>query len=99
MRISFHLELDSWINRYILVYIHQCLLLCDMESSNVYISEIPWKMNERKRENFIFDAINACVVSNTGELSIIELGSIKIIGSVRIEYTSSYLISLQICEL
>ena len=75
MRISFHLELDSGINRYIVAYTHRSLLLCDMESSNAYTSEIPWKMNERKRENFIFDAINACVVSNAGELSIIEVGA------------------------
>ena len=61
------------IYRYIVARTENSLILCDMESPNNSTSEVSWRYDDKLKEKFIFDASNACIIRNAGELSVVEV--------------------------
>ena len=62
--------------RYLVARTEKSLIFCDMDSPRSSTSEIMWPHDEKVKEKFIFDAANACIISNAGELSIVEVSNI-----------------------
>eukprot|EP00762_Andalucia_godoyi_P003650 ANDGO_00724.mRNA.1 Intraflagellar transport protein 172 len=77
---------------YLVAHTPTTLLMGDLASCK--LSEIPW--NGSGNERFYFDNPAVCMIYNAGELTIIEYGRNEILGSVRTDYMSPHLISVQI---
>ena len=58
--------------RFIVAHTDTSLLLCDTDPPNSLISEVPWQV-DTQRVRFLFDALNACMISFAGELSVVEV--------------------------
>ena len=54
--------------------------------------------NSGRNEKFYFDNANVCLIFNVGELSLVEYGENKILGSVRTEFMNPHLISVRLNE-
>lgn len=77
-------------DRYLIAHTSNTLLLGDM--SNCRLSEVMWQGSGN--EKFYFENENVCMVFNAGELSLVEYGVNKILGTVRTEFTNPHLIRL-----
>jgi intraflagellar transport protein 172 len=84
-KLKIYHEPGTSIYRYIVARTKKSLLLYDIESFDDSVTEISWRSNEKLKEKFIFDASNACIISNAGELSVVEVRS-------NISSSKSYLI-------
>ena len=71
IKVKIYRDPGTMVYRYLLATTKTSLILCDMDSP--YMSEIPWRFDNNLNEKFIFDAANACIISNAGEISIIEV--------------------------
>ncbi len=58
--------------RFIVAHTDASLLLCDTDPSNPLVSEVTWQ-GDTQKVRFLFDAINACMISFAGELSVVEV--------------------------
>lgn len=59
--------------RYLVARTKHSIIFCDLECPNAVTSEVKWPNDQKSKEKFIFDAANACIISNSGELSIVEV--------------------------
>ncbi|EGF80053.1 hypothetical protein BATDEDRAFT_11418, partial [Batrachochytrium dendrobatidis JAM81] len=72
----------------------ETLLMGDLASCK--LSEIPWIGSGNER--FYFESPLACMVFNSGELSLVEYGVNEILGSCRTEHMNPHLLSVQLNE-
>jgi intraflagellar transport protein 172 len=79
VKVKIYHDPGTTVYRYVVASTKQSLILCDMESPLSSTSEIPWSFQKELHEKFIFDAANACVISNAGELSIVEVSCSDIV--------------------
>ncbi len=79
-------------DRFIVAHTSQSLLLGDLETGN--LSEIAWRGSGK--EKFDFSNPGVCMVSNSGELTLIEFGSNEPLGNARTEFVKPSLISVRI---
>lgn len=59
--------------RYLVARTSRSFILCDIESPTQPTSEIYWHFDDTKKERFIFDASNACMICKEGEITIVEV--------------------------
>jgi intraflagellar transport protein 172 len=88
----------------------ETLLLGDLETFK--LSEVPWQYattthtnnnntnssNSSSSEKFIFENAAAALVFSAGELTVVEYGSNEVLGAVRTDHTSGYLLSIRLNE-
>lgn len=77
--------------RFMIAKTCETLIVGDFETKR--ISEIPWKTTNKEKYGFDYD--NICLISNFGELTLVEYGRNEILGSFRTEYVSQHLISVR----
>lgn len=77
--------------RYMIARTFETIIVGDFDTKK--ISEIPWKTTNK--EKFAFDYDKICLISNQGELTIVEYGRNEILGSFRTEHVSQHLISVR----
>ncbi|XP_023169799.2 intraflagellar transport protein 172 homolog [Drosophila hydei] len=73
----------------------ESLILCDLTRN--LASEVPWTASGR-HERFYFENLNVCLIFNVGELSLVEYGDNRILGSVRTEFVNPHVISVRLNE-
>ncbi len=78
--------------RFVAARTNGTLLLVDIESMKV--SEVLWQSPERGKEKYLFDYPNLAIVIIAGELSVIQYGQNKILGSVCTSYVNCHVISI-----
>lgn len=79
--------------RFIVGRVSDGLILCDMKSSPLKISQIPWTWC--MEESFSFLDAGVCLISRPGELSVIQYGKNELVGSFRTDFTSFSVVSLR----
>jgi len=67
-------------------------LLGDLETGN--LSEIIWRGSGKER--FDFSNPGVCMISNSGELTLVEFGNNEILGNCRTEFIKPNLVSVRI---
>ncbi|CAL8090514.1 unnamed protein product [Calicophoron daubneyi] len=82
-------------DRYLVAHTSDTLMLGDLKENR--LSEVHWN-NKGSKAKFYFGYANFCIIFGLGELFIIEYGVNEILGSVRTEFTSPYLISVRVNE-
>ncbi|XP_034482499.1 intraflagellar transport protein 172 homolog [Drosophila innubila] len=73
----------------------ESLILCDLTRN--LASEVPWTASGR-HERFYFENLHVCLIFNVGELSLVEYGDNRILGSVRTEFVNPHVISVRLNE-
>ncbi len=81
-------------DRYIVAHTSLSLLLGDLETGN--LSEIPWRGSGK--EKFDFSNPGVSMVSNSGELTLVEFGSNEPLGNCRTEFVKPSLVSVRISQ-
>lgn len=79
-------------DRYVVAHTNQSLLLGDLETGN--LSEIIWRGSGK--EKFDFSNPGVCMISNSGELTLVEFGNNEILGNCRTEFIKPNLVSVRI---
>ncbi|CAI2733336.1 unnamed protein product [Schistosoma spindalis] len=82
-------------NRYLVTHTSNTLILGDLRENQ--LSEVPWSRKNPK-ERFYFGYNKFCIIFGSGELYVIEYGVNEILGSVRTEFTTPFLISVRVNE-
>ncbi|CAH8646361.1 unnamed protein product [Schistosoma rodhaini] len=82
-------------NRYLVTHTSHTLILGDLRENQ--LSEVQWSRKNPK-ERFYFGYNKFCIIFGSGELYVIEYGVNEILGSVRTEFTTPFLISVRINE-
>ncbi|RTG85468.1 intraflagellar transport protein 172 [Schistosoma bovis] len=82
-------------NRYLVTHTSNTLILGDLRANQ--LSEVPWSRKNPK-ERFYFGYNKFCIIFGSGELYVIEYGVNEILGSVRTEFTTPFLISVRVNE-
>jgi intraflagellar transport protein 172 len=100
-------KINIFKDRYVVANTTETLLLGDLETFK--LSEVPWQYagtahsnntnaNSSSSEKFIFENAAAALVFSAGELTIVEYGSNEVLGAVRTDHTSGYLLSIRLNE-
>ncbi|KAH8365613.1 hypothetical protein KR093_002735 [Drosophila rubida] len=82
-------------DNYLVGRTEESLILCDLTRN--LASEVPWTASGR-HERFYFENPHVCLVFNVGELSLVEYGDNRILGSVRTEFVNPHVISVRLNE-
>ncbi|CAH8607286.1 unnamed protein product [Heterobilharzia americana] len=82
-------------DRYLIAHTSNTLMLGDLRENR--LSEVQWNSKNLK-ERFYFGYNKFCIIFGPGELHVIEYGANEILGSVRTEFTTPYLVSVRIDE-
>ncbi|CAH8629630.1 unnamed protein product [Schistosoma margrebowiei] len=82
-------------NRYLVTHTSNTLILGDLRENQ--LSEVPWSRKNPK-ERFYFGYDKFCIIFGSGELYVIEYGVNEVLGSVRTEFTTPFLISVRVNE-
>ncbi|XP_074640366.1 intraflagellar transport protein 172 homolog [Tubulanus polymorphus] len=81
-------------DRYLVAHTSDTLMLGDLVENR--LSEVPWQSGGN--EDYIFEYDNVCLISNAGEMSLVEYGTNEVLGCVRTEFTNPHLISVRLNE-
>lgn len=73
--IKIHRDPGTNIERYVVAHTRDSILCADIDSSDNKVSEIQWKCRSGN-ERYIFDAPSAYVISNVGEVTLVEVCSL-----------------------
>jgi intraflagellar transport protein 172 len=87
-------KVEVFRGKYVVGHTPESLIIGNMTDRSY--SEVPWLGGGN--EKFNFDNSKVCVVFNAGEISLIEYGTNRILGSCRTEYMSPNLVSLKLQE-
>lgn len=79
-------KVDIFKDQYLVAHTDNSILLADMFTYK--FSEVAWQTG--KNEKFYFDVENICMIFSVGELSIVEYGVNKIVGTCRTEHTNPH---------
>nr|CAH8871752.1 unnamed protein product [Trichobilharzia regenti] len=82
-------------DRYLIAHTSNTIMLGDLRENR--LSEVPWN-NKSLKERFYFGYSKFCIIFGSGELHVVEYGVNEILGSVRTEFTTPYLISVRVNE-
>ena len=67
-------DIDDNELRYLIAKTKKSMILCDLSLGNaIQPFEFEWYSGDSSQETFIFDAPEACIISNAGELTIVEV--------------------------
>ena len=73
-KVDIYSEVNSQELRYLIARTKDSLILCDMQAlKNAEPFEIEWHGDSDEKGKFIFDAPEACIISHSGELTVVEV--------------------------
>ncbi|KAH8862639.1 Intraflagellar transport protein 172 like [Schistosoma japonicum] len=82
-------------NQYLVAHTSNTLIIGNFRQNQ--LSEVQWD-SKKLHERFYFGYDKFCIIFGSGELFVIEYGVREILGSVRTEFTTPYLISVRVNE-
>ncbi|CAM6098614.1 unnamed protein product [Calypogeia fissa] len=88
-------QINIYHDQYLIAHTPKTLLMGNLETYK--LSEVPWCGGGH--EIFVLDNPLACMVHNAGELSLVEYGCNRVLGTCRTEHVSPYLISIRLNEM
>ena len=74
-KLNIFYEPGTSVYRYLVARTSSSFILCDMVSPTQPTSEINWHFDDKKKERFIFDASNACMICKEAEITIVEVSA------------------------
>ncbi|PRP88103.1 intraflagellar transport protein [Planoprotostelium fungivorum] len=89
-------KVNVYQDRYLIAHTQWSIIMGDLNHKKKLISEIQWQLTGN--EKFHFDNPGVCMISNAGELTLVEYGSSDILGICRTEHVSPHLISVRVNE-